>query len=316
MLVRGEARHGGSYYGPWGRPPRRSRGTACTSGAGNPSLKGRSLADLRGLPRVPRRERRNLAEATSERWAPPVFTPDQVGTGAVAALRRWFDLQAGSIWRDLEEELASCSGLVVDVGCGAQPYRALLPPTATYRGIDTVNAAEHFGYEVPDTTYFDGDVWPVEDGRAGTVLATETLEHVLDPVAFLGQAARCLQPGGKLILTVPFAARWHFIPHDYWRFTPSSLRHLLEGSGFTDVTVHARGNAVTVACYKTMALGLPLLFAPGPKGIAGIARRLAGVATLPVTAALSVVANASLLGAGGEDCLGYTVVARRAGDAP
>lgn len=237
-----------------------------------------------------------------------------VGRSATAALRRWFDLQAGSIWRDLAEVLASVRGVLVDVGCGAQPYRELLPHGVTYVGIDSADAPAHFGYEVPGTTYFEGDEWPVGDRAADAVLCTETLEHVLDTRGFLAQAARTLRPGGMLILTVPFAARWHFIPHDYWRFTPSSLRHLLEQSGFTNVRVYARGNAVTVACYKAMALGLPLLFGPRSKGAAGLARRLVGVATLPASAVLSVVANASLLGEGGEDCLGYTVIADRAAD--
>ena len=64
------------------------------------------------------------------------------------------------------------------------------------------------------------------------VLATETLEHVSRPVRFLAEARRCLSPGGRLMLTVPFAARWHYIPHDYWRFTPSGLRQLLTDAGF------------------------------------------------------------------------------------
>ena len=76
----------------------------------------------------------------------------------------------------------------------------------------------------------------------------------------LAEAHRTLRPGGRLLLTVPFAARWHFVPNNYWRFTPSSLRHLLEAAGFGDVAVYARGNAFTVACYKAVALVLPHLF--------------------------------------------------------
>ncbi len=95
------------------------------------------------------------------------------------------------------------------------------------------------------------------DGRwmtlvADTVLCTETLEHVLDPPGFLAEAKRSLRPGGRLILTVPFAARWHYVPFDYWRFTPSGIKHLLSESGFTEIKVYRRGNALTVACYKVI----------------------------------------------------------------
>ena len=151
-------------------------------------------------------------------------------------------------------------GTLVDVGCGAQPYRSLLHPTVEYIGIDIAEAEERFGYLNADTRYFTGDTWPVDDATADTLLATELLEHVVDPSVFMREAHRSLKPGGKLILTVPFAARWHFIPHDYWRFTPSSLELLLGENGFENPRIYARGNELTVASYKTMALILPLLF--------------------------------------------------------
>ena len=37
--------------------------------------------------------------------------------------------------------------------------------------------------------------WPLDDARADIVLATETLEHVVDPPAFLVEAHRCMRPG-------------------------------------------------------------------------------------------------------------------------
>jgi SAM-dependent methyltransferase len=226
------------------------------------------------------------------------------------SVRRWLDLQAGSIWSDLKSELAGVSGNVLDVGCGAQPYRCLLPPEVKYRGIDTADAKAHFGYDVPDTIYYSGETWPVEDESVDLIICTETLEHVLRPMDFLAEARRCLRSGGRFVLTVPFAARWHFIPHDYWRYTPSSLRYLLEETGFMDIVVYARGNAVTVACYKAMALILPLLF-PQQSGISGgLVRRIAGIVLSPLLLSLALIANLSLLGPGGDDCLGYTAMAR------
>jgi len=118
-----------------------------------------------------------------------------------------------------------------------------------------------------------------------------------------------------LLLTVPFAARWHFIPYDYWRFTPSSLNQLLTASGFHNVGVYARGNACTVACYKLMTLLLLLLMPQTASIISGLLLRLAGLMFLPLFFLLAVVANLSLRGRGGDDCLGYTVVAVRSGHA-
>jgi SAM-dependent methyltransferase len=221
------------------------------------------------------------------------------------------DIQAGSIWNDLREQLGSASGVVLDIGCGAQPLRSLLPTGITYIGIDIAESEQRFGYRTIDTRYFEGDHWPVDDASVDLAFATETLEHVDDPARFLSEAFRVLRPGGRLILTVPFSARWHFVPYDYWRFTPAGLDLLLRGAGLTNVEVHARGNAVTVACYKDMALILPLLLPQSGAARARLARRAAGIAASPLLLAFAAVANVSLRRDGGDDCLGYTAFAVR-----
>jgi hypothetical protein len=113
-----------------------------------------------------------------------------------------------------------------------------------------------------------------------------------------------------LVLTVPFAARWHFIPYDYWRFTPSGLFRLLCAAGLDEVRVQARGNPLTVACYKIMTLQLTLLFG-SRRSFTGIAKCAFGTILLPILALLACVANISLHSDWGDDCLGYTVTARR-----
>lgn len=258
--------------------------------------------------------RENLAQRREERWRPPPLEPGRTPLQqGLAKLRRFFDLQAGSAWADIAEQLRDARGKLVDVGCGAQPYRALVPAGVTYVGLDIMEAGERFGYRTPDTLYFDGQQWPEAARDADWILCTEVLEHVLDPRAFLHEAYGALRPGGRLVLTVPFAARWHFVPYDYWRFTPSALAHLLDAAGFADVSVWARGNALTVSCYKNMALLLPWLFPQGLSGARALPRRLAGAAALPLVFGLAVTGNWSLRAPGGEDCLGYTVLAERPG---
>lgn len=256
--------------------------------------------------------RKDMLHHSVESWRPPLFSrPDGVLTGIAAAARRFFDLQAGSIWRDLAATLPRVRGKVLDVGCGAQPYRRLFSNANSYLCIDTADAKVHFGYEMPDTAYFNGDIWPVPDAAADFILCTETLEHVPDLGTFLVEACRCLAPEGTLLLTVPFAARWHFIPHDFWRFTPSCLERLLCAAGFSEVRVYARGNAVTVACYKVMALILRLAL-PQAKPLAlKAALQIASLPFVPLLVMLALVANLSLLGQGGEDCLGYTAFAMK-----
>jgi SAM-dependent methyltransferase len=229
----------------------------------------------------------------------------------LSLVRRFFDLQAGTIFADLADILPNLKGTLVDVGCGAQPYRKLVSRNATYIGIDSVAAKEAFGYETPDTRYYDGFTWPLDDASVDVVLSTETLEHVPEPENFLREALRVLRPGGTLILTVPFAARWHFIPFDFWRFTPSGIERLFTQGGFSDTDVYARGNAVTVAAYKCLAVMAVFVLPQTASPLRSLAYRVVGLALLPLFLTSALVGNLSLRFGSGDDCLGYTCVARK-----
>jgi SAM-dependent methyltransferase len=149
--------------------------------------------------------------------------------------------------------------------------------------------------------------------EADIVLCTETLEHVLEPLIFLRELRRILAPSGRLILTVPFAARWHFVPQDYWRFTPSGLAHLLTEAGFCEVRIYPRGGALAVAGYKTLGFILLLLAGSGRRGAAALLARFAGILALPAAALAAVAGHVGLAFPGSpEDTLGYTVLARAA----
>jgi SAM-dependent methyltransferase len=254
--------------------------------------------------------RTNQVGRQSESWRPPPFKPLNTPLARLEAVaRRFLDLQAGSMWKDLVVLLPQSRGVVLDVGSGAQPYRHLLPPEATYKAIDYVGAERNFGYSMPDTTYYEGDRWPIPDESVDVILCTETMEHVPEPSVFLKEAFRCLKHEGRLLLTVPFSVRWHYVPHDYWRFTPSALERLLSTAGFDHIAVYARGNSLTIACYKVMALMLPLLLPQRQGLVKRVALRACGVLTLPLLVVLAGIGTLSLKGNGGDDCLGYTVVA-------
>ena len=72
-------------------------------------------------------------------------------------------------------------------------------------------------------------------GAYHTVVCAEVLEHVTRPSYALHSIEQMLAPGGKLIITVPFAFPIHNFPDDYWRYTPSGLRLLLTEAGFVDI---------------------------------------------------------------------------------
>jgi SAM-dependent methyltransferase len=226
-------------------------------------------------------------------------------------LRSLADLQLGSIRRDLAQLLPQAAGTLADVGAGAQPFRDLVRSQVRYVAVDIEESEARFGYRAPDTRYFTGSVLPLADGEADTVLCTETLEHVREPLAFLGELRRILAPSGYLVLTVPFAARWHFVPEDYWRFTPSGLTHLLNEAGFHEVRIYPRGGALAVAGYKMLGLILLLLAGSGGRGATAMLARLVGILVLPGAALAAAMGHIGLAFPGSaEDTLGYTVLAR------
>jgi SAM-dependent methyltransferase len=56
---------------------------------------------------------------------------------------------------------------------------------------------------------------PVPSNSFQNILCSEVLEHVPDPVQAMKELVRVLKPGGKLIITVPFASLTHFAPYHF-----------------------------------------------------------------------------------------------------
>jgi len=123
------------------------------------------------------------------------------------------------------------TGQVIDVGCGRKPYRSLFS-TDTYIGLDIENPGHSHENEDIDV-FYDGKVFPFENESFDNALCNQVLEHVFNPDEFLKEIHRVLKPGGKLLLTVPFAWDEHEQPFDFARYSSFGLKHLMEQAGFT-----------------------------------------------------------------------------------
>ncbi len=219
-------------------------------------------------------------------------------------LRRLFDLQVSSTLEHLLPWLSKRCGRLLEVGCGLQPYRSFVPPGVTYQGLDWVGAKENFGYSTKDTVYYEGEKFPLEAASFDAVFHTEVIEHVYDLRTFLAECRRVLKPGGEFFFTVPFQARYHYIPHDFWRLTPASITLLLKEAGFTDMTIKSRGTDITVAAYKVLSLGYRWL-----QGSWSL--KVLGIFFAPISMLSLIVGHLSRRFKIGsqDDCLGYAVTA-------
>ena len=220
-------------------------------------------------------------------------------------IRTILDMQMASVHRHLRPWLVGRSGTVLEVGCGAQPYRYLVPPGCRYTGLDWEQSQAHFKYRLPDTIYYSDGKFPFDDGSFDNLFHTEVLEHVYQAGLFLAECHRVLKPSGSLFFTVPFQARYHYKPHDFFRFTPAALERMLVEAGFRQIEIRPRGSDITVAAYKNMSVFYRWLRS-GPLGIC------TGILTVPLAVPVLIIGWLSLrLSAGSrDDCLGYTVTAR------
>lgn len=133
---------------------------------------------------------------------------------------------------------AHAGGRLLDMGCGGQPYRDLIDRHCDeYVGADVAAAA---GVDL-DLEIRPGEPLDVPDASFDTVLSTQVLEHVPEPLEYLREAARVLRPGGKLLISVPMQWRQHEEPFDFWRFTRYGLEDLLAKSGLEVVAMEPAG---------------------------------------------------------------------------
>jgi SAM-dependent methyltransferase len=247
---------------------------------------------------------------TAESFKPiPVKPPSS--NPLLFRLRCGVDLQLGSIAKPLRPAMAALAGDVLDVGAGESPWREWLPEGCTYHGVDVANADDYGMRRQPDVTYYDSTTLPFPAARFDAAICIEVLEHVEAPEPFLAEIARVLRPRSTLLLTVPWSARRHHIPHDYHRFTRERLKILLERAGFEQVDIRERGNDIAAIASKLVVLTIRLL---RPTHVAAMALTLPLAVLLgPLTVAMLVASHVSnVLGLGAkEDPLGYFVSAMR-----
>ena len=134
----------------------------------------------------------------------------------------------------------SIKGLVLDVGCGAKPYKRLFyDKTAGEYGN---GVSEWVGLDVRPVGELQGDVTeiPAPDDSFDTVLCVDTLSYVFDFHLAFYEMARVLKPGGTLLVIEPNNREDD--DRAFWGFRLKALGALAEHFGLvvTDLKAASR----------------------------------------------------------------------------
>jgi SAM-dependent methyltransferase len=196
------------------------------------------------------------------------------------------------------------SGAVLDIGCGQAPYRPLIVGLGlTYFGSDVTPTGG------PVDFVADACALPIADASVGTVLCSEVLEHLPNPTSGFNELVRILRPGGHLVLSVPFLARIHEAPRDYFRFTKFSLQDLVTQYGLELIELSECGAIFTFLAHQAASVFVSAAFGLNP-WIGQVAAVVSGLVLTGPAIVLDKIPGLSAVYPAG-----YLLVARKAGTA-
>lgn len=166
------------------------------------------------------------------------------------------------------------TGRILDVGFGAGTLlRAARARGWNTFGIELSKAAVDLGRKNAIGEVHHGDflTHPFPDSSFDVIVMSELIEHLPDPMPFLGRAAAALRRGGMLYLTTPHArgvsgrflgASWSVMrpPEHLQLFSVASMRSCLSRAGFTESNVYTQSllpHEIVAAIRGGVSPGMP-----------------------------------------------------------
>lgn len=139
-------------------------------------------------------------------------------------------------------------GILLDIGCGAKPYKSMLEGVCD----------QHIGLDYPHSLHVTNDLdilalaqdICLADNSIDTILCTFVLEHLEFPQESINEFYRVVKPGGILILSAPLFWHLHEEPRDFYRYTKYGLTHLLQTAGFRIIDIKPLAGFVVTFCQE------------------------------------------------------------------
>jgi SAM-dependent methyltransferase len=131
-------------------------------------------------------------------------------------------------------------GRLLDLGCGNVPlfglYRRFVSEAVCVDWGNSLHINQFLDFECDLTRPL-----PFAASEFDTIILSDVLEHIPEPLDLCKEMARVLRQGGYLIMNVPFFYLLHEQPHDYYRYSEFALRRFGELAGLIPVELITTG---------------------------------------------------------------------------
>jgi ubiquinone/menaquinone biosynthesis C-methylase UbiE len=127
---------------------------------------------------------------------------------------------------------------VLDLGVGPAQFKSLIQ-----KEFPNTIGIDFLAFPEADVVSDLNNPLPFKNDAFDLIIASNILEHLPNTREMLTECFRVLKPGGAIMGTVPFLARVHQKPYDFFRFTYYMLDKYLYDSGFRNIEVNSLGSS-------------------------------------------------------------------------
>ena len=117
----------------------------------------------------------------------------------------WYYLHSGKTEYDFVQKFISDEVKILDIGSGRGELYNRINHNVDYTGLELSSKAVQLA-ELDGVNVINEDLYIHAEKnfeRYDLICLFQVLEHLKDPINFVGEAKKCLKPGGKLIIAVP-----------------------------------------------------------------------------------------------------------------
>jgi SAM-dependent methyltransferase len=117
-------------------------------------------------------------------------------------------------YRSIEAFLPASKGTILEVGSGGGFLRDIIPSIITSEILDV----HHVDIQL-DARYL-----PFADASLSGIVMVGVFHHIPDIRRFLKEAARCVKPGGRIIMNEPWVSLWSSFVYKYLHYEPFLIK--------------------------------------------------------------------------------------------